>query len=49
MTLSHYIVAATGIGYAIVGIEQFTKGSPANTLIWLGYAAAQIGLWLNLK
>jgi hypothetical protein len=47
--LEKYIVAATGLGYLIVGILQFTKGSMSNSLIWVGYAAAQIGLWMNLK
>jgi hypothetical protein len=47
--LEKYIVGATGFGYLIVGLLQFSKGSTSNTLIWVGYAAAQIGLWLNLK
>jgi hypothetical protein len=44
-----YIVAATGLGYLVVGLAQYFKGSLSNCLIWLGYAAAQIGLWMNLK
>jgi hypothetical protein len=44
-----YIVAATGLGYLIVGLLQAQKGSLSNALIWVGYAAAQIGLWMNLK
>jgi hypothetical protein len=43
------IVAATGLGYLVVGLAQYAKGSPSNAFIWLGYAAAQIGLWMNLK
>jgi hypothetical protein len=43
------IVGATGVGYLIVGVLQSLKGETANALIWLGYSAAQIGLWLNLK
>jgi hypothetical protein len=49
MDIERWIVAATGLGYLIVGILQFTKGSMSNSLIWVGYAAAQIGLWMNLK
>jgi len=49
MSIEHYIVAATGIGYAIVGVLQLSKGSLPNGLIWLGYAAAQIGLFMNIK
>jgi hypothetical protein len=47
--LEKIIVAFTGMGYLIVGIAQYFKGSPSNALIWLGYSAAQIGLWMNLK
>lgn len=49
LTVEHCIVAATGIGYFIVGILQWSKGNLANGLIWCGYAAAQIGLYMNLK
>ena len=49
MTLEHYIVGATGIGYVTVGILQLTKGSVPNAMIWIGYAFAQVGLLLNLK
>ena len=47
--LEKIIVGATGIGYLVVGIAQLTKGSTSNAMIWIGYAAAQVGLWLNLK
>jgi hypothetical protein len=47
--IEHWIVGATGIGYLIVGILQLTKGSIPNALIWIGYAAAQVGLWMNIK
>ena len=49
MTLEHYIVGVTGIGYLVVGVLQLSKGSMSNALIWIGYAAAQIGLWMNIK
>jgi hypothetical protein len=47
--LERYIVAATGLGYLVVGLAQYFKGSSSNALIWIGYAAAQVGLWMNLK
>jgi hypothetical protein len=47
--IEHTIVAATGVGYLIVGILQWTKGAGANGMIWTGYAFAQIGLWINLR
>lgn len=43
------IVATTGLGYLTVGVMQFSKGSIPNAMIWVGYAFAQIGLWINLK
>jgi hypothetical protein len=49
MDIEKYIVAATGLGYLVVGLAQYFKGSPSNAFIWLGYAAAQVGLWMNLK
>lgn len=47
--IEQLIVGATGIGYLIVGILQLTKGSIPNAMIWIGYAFAQVGLWLTLK
>ena len=49
MSVEHWIVGATGCGYAVVGILQWAKGETANGLIWSGYAAAQIGLFMNIK
>ena len=49
MTLEQLIVAATGIGYLVVGVLQWTKGELSNGMIWAGYAFAQVGLWMNLK
>lgn len=49
MTIEHYIVGAVGFGYATVGIIRFFKGDFDNTLIWCGYAIAQVGLWRLLK
>lgn len=49
ITLSQAIVALTGIGYSVVGIEQLTKSNVSGGVIWIGYAFAQIGLYLQLK
>ena len=43
------IVATTGFGYLTVGVMQFSKGSIPNAMIWIGYAFAQVGLWINLR
>ena len=49
MTISHFIVALTGIGYGVVGIQQFLKGNISGFIVWSGYAFAQIGLYMSLK
>ena len=49
MTVEHLIVGATGVGYLIVGVLQWTKGEISNGMIWTGYSFAQVALWLNLK
>ena len=49
MDIERWIVAATGLGYLVVGLAQYFKGSTSNGLIWIGYSLAQIGLWINLK
>ena len=48
MSIEHYIVGATGCGYAIVGVLQWLKGDIPNGMIWTGYAFAQVGLWMNI-
>ena len=49
MGIDKIIIAATGAGYFVVGINQLLKKSYPNAFIWFGYAFAQIGLWLSLK
>ena len=49
MSLEHLIVGATGVGYLIVGVLQWSKGDLSNGMIWSGYAFAQVGLSMNLK
>jgi len=49
MDIEKYIVMATGLGYLVVGLAQYFKGSMPNAMIWIGYAFAQVGLWINLK
>jgi hypothetical protein len=49
MAIEHLIVGATGVGYLVVGVLQWSKGEISNGMIWTGYAFAQVGLWLNIK
>ena len=48
MTVSHYIVGVVGVGYAVVGIQQFKAGNAGSAIMWWGYAFSQIGLWMGL-
>lgn len=47
--IEQLIVGATGLGYLTVGILQWYKGALGNGMMWIGYAFAQVGLYLNLK
>lgn len=49
ISLEHLIVGATGVGYLIVGVLQWSKGEISNGMIWTGYSVAQVGLFLNIK
>jgi hypothetical protein len=49
INIEQLIVGATGVGYLIVGVLQWSKGEISNGLLWTGYAIAQIGLWLNIR
>lgn len=43
--MSHWLIAATGIAYALVAVDQFLKGNVNGAGMWLGYAFAQVFLW----
>lgn len=43
--MSHWLIAATGIAYALVAVDQFTKGNVNGAGMWAGYAFAQVFLW----
>lgn len=49
VSIEQLIVGATGLGYLVVGVLQWTKGEFSNGMIWTGYAFAQVGLWMNIK
>ena len=49
MTISHYIVSAVGVGYFVVGVQQYLKGSTGHAIMWIGYAIGNIGLFMTLE
>ena len=48
MTASHLIVAVVGVGYLVVGIQQWMKGNTGPAIMWIGYSFSQIGLFMGL-
>ena len=48
MTASHYIVAVVGVGYFVVGVQQWMKGNVGPAIMWIGYSFSQIGLYMGL-
>jgi hypothetical protein len=49
MTISHFIIALTALGYFIVGMQQFFLKNTAGGIIWTSYACSNVGLYLTLK
>lgn len=47
--MSSWLIIATGLAYAYVAIEQFTKGNPQMTIVYAGYAFSNVGLYLMAK
>ena len=43
--MSHWLIAATGIAYAVVAVDQYSKGQTNLAGMWAGYAFAQVFLW----
>lgn len=47
--MSPWLVIFTGLIYLYIGIEQGFKGSWGTTIMFLGYAFSNIGLYLQVK
>ena len=44
-----WLIAFVGLVYLFVSVEQFTKGSVPNAIIFAGYAFSNIGLFMMAK
>jgi len=44
--MSGWLIALTGLIYLYVAIEQLTKGNTAMFIAYVGYAFANIGLYM---
>lgn len=47
--MSQPLIVITGLIYAYVAIEQWWKGAPGNAIMFAGYAAANVGVWMQAK
>jgi hypothetical protein len=47
--MSTWLVAAMGMVYFYISMEQFFKGSIGTGIMFLGYAIGNIGLILQVK
>lgn len=47
--MSQWLVAATGIAYLWVSIEQLIKGNVPMAIVYFGYAIANVGLYVAVN
>lgn len=47
--MSHTLIVITGLIYAYVALEQWLKGAPGTAIMFAGYAAANVGVWMQAK
>lgn len=47
--MSHTLIAAIGAAYIWIAIEQGIKQDWGVSIMFLGYALGQIGVWLQAK
>jgi hypothetical protein len=47
--MSHTLIAAIGVAYVWIAVEQYTKQDTGVAIMFAGYALAQWGVWLQAK
>jgi hypothetical protein len=47
--VSHSLIAAIGAAYVWIAVEQWLKGAPGVAIMFLGYALAQWGVWMQAR
>lgn len=47
--MSQPLIVITGLIYAYVAIEQWLKGSAGNAIMFAGYSAANVGVWMQAR
>lgn len=46
---SKALIAAIGVAYLYISVRQYMKADPWVALMFLGYAVAQAGVWMQAK
>lgn len=46
--MSGLLVAATGVAYAYIAVEQWILGNKPMSICYAGYAFANVGLWMGV-
>ena len=47
--MSGWLVIATGLAYAWVAVEQWSKGNTSMAIVYSGYAFSNAGLWMAVR
>lgn len=47
--MSHTLIAAIGVAYVWIAVEQYGKQDIGVAVMFAGYALAQVGVWLQAK
>ena len=47
--MSTWLIAAMGVGYCVVALDQFYKGGVGTGIMFLGYALGNVGLVMVAK
>ena len=47
--MSHTLIALIGVAYVWIGVEQWTKGNMGVAVMFIGYACAQAGVYMQAK
>lgn len=47
--MSHTLIAAIGVAYVWIAVDQWMKGNPGVAVMFAGYAASQVGVWMQAK
>jgi hypothetical protein len=47
--VSHTLIAAIGVAYIWIAVDQYMKGGSGVALMFAGYALAQAGVWMQAR